>query len=95
MKEEQLVIMVQIRPIERMKGKAKRNRPILEHICKVLGRYKDVPTNKLSLILLKREFDHKIEVVSKSKPPFKASNNLNKKELLELMKQLNDMLSRN
>ena len=61
----------------------------------MLGKYKDVLTNDLLQESPPRtEVDHKIKVIPKSKPPSKAPYQLNQKELLELKKQLNDLLSR-
>jgi hypothetical protein len=41
-----------------------------------------------------RKIDHKIKVIPKSEPLSKAPYQLNQKELLELKKQLNGLLSR-
>ena len=59
----------------------------------MLGKYKDVFTNELSQELPpRREVDHKIKVIPGSEPLFKVPYRLNQKELLELKKQLNDLL---
>ena len=76
-------------------GEARKDRSLPKHIREVLGKYKDVLTNELPQELPpKREVDHKIEVISGSEPPSNAPYQLNQKELLELKKQLNDLLSR-
>ena len=61
----------------------------------MLKKYKDVFSNELSQELpLRREMNHKIKVVSESKLLSKALYQLNKKELLKLKKQLNDLQSK-
>ena len=61
----------------------------------MLSKYKDVLINELPQELSpRREVDHKIDVILGSEPPSKAPYRLNQKELLELKKQLNDLLSR-
>ena len=81
--------------MEGTRGEAKKDWPLPRHICEVLDKYKDVLTNELPQELpLKREVDHKIEVIPGLEPPSKAPYQLNQKELLELKKQLNDLLSR-
>jgi len=64
-------------------------------IQEVLGKYKDVLTNELPKELPpRREVDHKIEVLPGAEPPSKPPYRLNQKELMELKKQLNDLLER-
>ena len=76
-------------------GEARNDGLLPRHIREVLGKYKDVFTNELPQELPpKRKVDHKIEVIPGSEPPSKAPYQLNQKELLELKKQLNDLLSR-
>jgi hypothetical protein len=43
---------------------------------------------------LKKEVDHKIEVISRLEPPSKVPYWLNQVELMELKKKLNDLLAR-
>ena len=65
------------------------------HIQEVLAKYGDVLTNELPMELPpRREVDHKIEVLPGAEPPSKAPYRLNQKELMELKKQLNDLLER-
>ena len=95
MTNKQMVVVVRMEQLQRTHEEAKTNGPPPKHICKVLGRYKDVLTNELPQELPPtREVDHKIEVIPGSEPPSKAPYRLNQKELLELKKQLNDLLSR-
>ena len=95
MQDKQLVVVVQMEQMEGTRWEARKDGLLPRHISKVLGKYKDVLTNELSQELLpKREVDHKIEVIPRSEPPSKAPYQLNQKELLELKKQLNDLLSR-
>ena len=94
MQDEQLVEVVQMEQMEGTRGEARKDGPLPKHIRKVLGKYKDVLTNELPQELPpKREVDHKIEVKPGSKLPSKAPYRLNQKELLELKKQFNDLLS--
>ena len=95
MQDVQLVVVVRMEQMEGTRGEARNDGPLPRHICKVLGKHKDVLTNELSQELApKKEIDHKIEVIPGSEPPSKAPYRLNQKELLELKKQLNDLLSR-
>ena len=99
MQDEQLVVWVRMEQMEETQGEAKKDEPLPRHIREVLGKYKDVLTNELPQELPqelppRREVDHKIEVIPGSEPPSKAPYRLNQKELLELKKQLNDLLSR-
>ena len=81
--------------LQRTYRETKNDGPPPKHICEVLGRYKNVLTNELPQELLPmREVGHKIKVIPRSKAPFKTPYQLNQKELLELKKQLNDLLSR-
>ena len=81
--------------MEGTSGEARKDGPLPRHICKVLGKYKDVLTNELSQELPPRkEVNHKIQIIPGFKPPSKAPYLLNEKELLDLKKQLNDLLSR-
>ena len=95
MTNEQMVVVVQMKQLQRTHEEAKTEGHPPKHIREVLGRYKDVLTNKLPQQLLPtKEIDHKIEVIPGSEPPFKEPYRLNQKELLELKKQFNDLLSR-
>ena len=95
MQDEQLVVVVRMEQMEGTRGEARNDGPLSRHIREVLGKYKDVLTNELPQELPpKREVDHKIEVIPRSEPPSKAPYQLNQKELLELKKQLNDLLSK-
>ena len=88
-------MVVQMDQMEGTRGEAGNDGPLPRHNCEVLGKLKDVLTNELPQVLPpKREVDHKIEVTPGSEPPSKAPYGLNQKELLELKKQLNDLLSR-
>ena len=81
--------------MEGTRGEEKKDGFLPRHVRKVLGKYKDVFTNELSQELSPRtEVDHKVELISGSKPPSKAPYRLNQKELLELKKQFNDLLSK-
>ena len=81
--------------MEGTQGEARNDGPLPRHIREVLGKYKNVLTNELPQELPpKRKVDHKIEVISGSKPPSQTPYRLNQTELLELKKQLNDLLSR-
>jgi hypothetical protein len=95
MSNVQMVVVVRMEQHQRTHEEAKTDGPPPKHIHDVLGRYKDVLTNELPQELPPtREVNHKIEVVSGSEPPSKAPYRLNQKELLELKKQLNDLISR-
>jgi hypothetical protein len=95
MTNEQMVVVVWMDQLQKTHEEAKIDGPPPKHIHEVLGRYNDVLTNDLSQELLPiREVDHKIEVISGSEPPSKAHYQFKKKKLLELKKQLNDLLSR-
>ena len=87
--------MVQMEELQRAHEKASNDGPQPKHIRRVLERHKDVLTNELPQELSPtREVDHKIVMIPGSKPPSKAPYRLNNKKLLELKKQLNDLLSR-
>ena len=59
--------------MEGTRGEARNDGPLPRHIRKVLGKYKDILTNELPQELpLKREVDHKIEMILGSEPPSKA-----------------------
>jgi hypothetical protein len=95
MSNVQMVVVVRMEQHQRTHEEAKTDGPPPKHIRDVLRRYKDVLTNELSQELPPtREINHKIEVIPGSEPPSKAPYRLNQKELLELKKQLNDLLSR-
>ena len=67
MKDEYLVVVVQIKPMEEVGCNPKKDGPLPKHICKVLRRYKDVYANKLPQELqVRRKFDQKIEVILRS-----------------------------
>jgi hypothetical protein len=90
-----MVVVVRMEQHQITHVEVKTDGPPPKHICEVLRRYKDVFTNELPQELPPtREIDHKIEVVPGTKPLSKAPYRLNQKELLELNKQLNDLLSR-
>jgi hypothetical protein len=95
MSNVQMVVVVRMEQHKRTHKEAKTDEPPPKHICDVLGRSKDVLTNELPKELPPtREVDHKIEMVPGSEPPSKAPYRLNQKQLLELKKQFNDLLSR-
>ena len=74
MKNEKLVVVVQVKPIEGTKREAKKDGTLLKHIHKVLERYKDILTNDLPQELLpKKEVNHKIKVIPESKSPSKST----------------------
>jgi hypothetical protein len=75
--------------------KAKSSKILPMSIKEVLKRYKDVLTDGFSQVLPPRgEVDHKIKVTPGSKLPSKASYQMNQVMLLELKKQLHDLLAR-
>ena len=94
--EDRFMVVVRVGQEEdQAAGKAKGDKPLPKHIQEVLAKYKDVLTNELPQELPpRREVDHKIEVIPGSEPPSKAPYRLNQKELMELKKQLNDLLAR-
>ena len=80
---------------QRTHTEAQNDRPFLKQICEIQGRYKDKLSNQLPQELPpNKEIDSKIEVIARSKPPSKGPYQLNQKELLELKKQINDLLLR-
>ena len=93
MTNEKMVVVVRMKQFQRAHEEARNDGPQPKHICEVLERQKDVLTNKLhEESPPTREVDHKIEVIPGSEPPSKAPYRLNKKKLLELKKQVNDLL---
>ncbi|KAL2630556.1 hypothetical protein R1flu_015242 [Riccia fluitans] len=67
----------------------------LEGFREVLGEYLDVLTEELPTELPpQREWDHRIEVKLGSEPPSKAPYRLNQLKMLELKKQLGELLAR-
>ena len=68
-----MVVVQNLEQMEETWGEARKDGPLLRHICEVLGKYKDVLTNELFQELPpKREVDHKIKVIPGSKSPSKA-----------------------
>lgn len=93
MLEQQFVVMAREEQVGH-KGEVVQQ-PLPKEIQEVLAKYKDVLTNELPKKLPpRREVDHKIEVIPGAEPPSKAPYRLNQKELMELKKQLNDLLER-
>jgi iron-sulfur cluster repair protein YtfE (RIC family) len=90
-----MVVVVRMQQLQKTHEEAKTDGPFSKYIRKILERYKDVLTNKLSQELSStREVDHKIEVISGSEPPSKTPYRLNQKKLLELNKHFNELLTR-
>ena len=44
---EQILVVVQLEQFQQTHGEARKDRPPLNHICGMLARYKNVPTNRL------------------------------------------------
>ena len=88
--------MVQIEYVhQETHGEVRKNRHPPKHVCKMLARYEDVFINGLPQKLPPRKgINHKIVVILRSEQPFKAPYRFNQEELLELKKQLNDLLSK-
>lgn len=92
---EQMLDVVQMEQLQQTHGESKNDGPLLNHTHEVLARYKNVYTNELRQKLLRNNrIDHKIKVILGFQPHSKALYRLNQKQLLELKKQLNDLLSR-
>lgn len=94
MTNEQMVAVVRMEQLQRTHRKLETMGLPQKHICKVLGRHKDVFTNKLPQKLVPMsEVDYKIELIPGFEPPSNSPYRLNPNKMLELKKQLNDLLS--
>ena len=93
--EEQFVLILSVNFLD---NNAKRLLPPLccpTSVTRVLDEFKDIQTNELPEELSPvREVDHKIELMLGAEPQNKAPYRLNQNELVELKRQLTELLAR-
>ena len=69
--------------------------PVLAKAQKLITEFKDVfPEGLLNELPLKRTIDHSIDVIPGSEPPSRPTYKLSQVEMVELKKQLTDLLKK-